>query len=642
MKDILNQLEDQNSQEHQKILKSSLDLLKISKGTMGGFYPIWDKADMNFRLKRMADEKDANATRRGEPAKQTIPFAYPQILTFVAYCMMIFNQRPDFFEIQGSGHEDERSQAIEGSPEKDAERCLSRDLRKNRFNAILYQLLINLGKFGIGVVKTQWDKKTVNVTVQKQEGGGETVAGQPTGVRSVERQEEKTIYLGNRIDSISPYSFYPDTRLPLTRFQEGEFCASEEEFSLQRLRDDDTLFGLDDIENLSSVTGVDTEVFFTNTRFRSTSTQDAITAVPGNSGMCVVTEMQRWITPNKFYFDEGKSNPLGDGSKVDNRPQLFLIWIVNWKRVVKFEPLNYLHGEFTYAAGQFNNDQIQTINEGLSELLEPMENTASWLLNSRIASVRKNVDARMFVDPSSVEWNDIVERKPVIRMKATARGTIDQWFKQIAVSDVTQNHMQDIQTLWSFSQASSGISENMLGQYSAGRRDATQSKAVASGASGRMKTVATVVWEVLFTPMGEQMLSNLQNGLTLEHFQRIVGRDAQQDRFDAFNKRSEGILGSYDFKFFDGTLPSEKNFTAQTLQELFLGMMSNPQAAIMLQSEPFRSIFVEIAELRQIRNPDRFLPPKLIPSNVTVIPQTPTAQSGQSPEPSGQTQGVSV
>lgn len=604
-------LKDDQSNFHQEVLSTSLNLLKVSKQFMGSMYPAWDNADNNFRLKRQVDETDVNAVRRKEPMKSTLPFAYPQIMTFVAFCMLLFNQRDFFFEIDGSGVEDV------GEPERDAEKCLARDLRKNKWNATLYQLLLDLGKFGMAVAKPSWEEKKVTVPMQQVVPGGETMAGQPVGETTTEVTQEKTIYLGNRIDPISPYHFYPDTRLPMTRFQEGEFCASEMEFSLERLRTmeaDGTIAGLDEIKDINAIRS-EADIFYTNCRFGSVSPDmNQMQAFPKTSqGMCVLTEMQRWITPNRFKVED--ETPLGEG----DRPQLYLIWIANWNRVVRMEPMEYLHGEFTYCVGQFSNDQQKVVNEGLAELLEPMETTASWLLNSRIASVRKNVDSRMFVDPQSVEWDDIVQRKPVIRMKATARGTIDQWFKQIQVTDVTQNHMQDIQTLWQFSQGAMGISENMTGQFSSGRRDATQSKAVASGASSRMKTVATVVWEVLFAAVGQQMLANLQDGLTFEEFRKIVGDDATPQRFAAFNKRSEGVLGAYDFDIFDGTLPSEKGYVAQSMQELFLGMFSNPQSVMMLQQEPFRGLLVEIASLRNIPHPERFLPPVAQPTNVTPI-----------------------
>ena len=51
-----------------------------------------------------------------------------------------------------------------------------------------------------------------------------------------ETTEWATAFEGNRITNISPYRFFPDVRLPLTRFQEGEFCASEDLYSVSQLK----------------------------------------------------------------------------------------------------------------------------------------------------------------------------------------------------------------------------------------------------------------------------------------------------------------------------------------------------------------------------------------------------------------------
>lgn len=642
--EIADLLEDEDSEFHQKVLSTSLDLLRLSKNHMGSYYQAWDNADLNFRLKRQADEEDVAAGRRKEPTKSTIPFAYPQILTFVAFCMILFNQREYFYTLKGTGPEDQANPDQSGSPERDAQKCLQRDLNKNKWNATLYQLLLNLAKFGLSIAKASWDEQKVVVPMQEKVEGGLSMAGMEVEESYQEVEREKTVFLGNRVESISPYHFYPDTRLPITRFQEGEFCAMEMEFSMTRFSDyeaDGLAVGLDKIRDLNSARSVDMDTFYSNCRFRCVSpdTNFGLDAQGSNAsaGMMILTEMQRWIRPADFKLEDG-SHPFGKSKKA----QLFVVWIANWNRVVRIEPIGYLHNQFTYSVGQFNHDQQKVVNEGLAEILEPMETTASWLLNSRIASVRKNVDARMFVDPQSVEWQDIVQRRPVIRMKPTARGTVDNWFKQIQVTDVTQNHMQDISTLWGISQNASGISENMLGQFSAGRRDATQSKAVASGASARMKMVASVVWEVLFGDLGQQMLVNQQDGFTLEEFQKIVGKDADEARFAAFNKRSEGILGSYDFEMFDGTLPSENGYVAQSMQELFLGMMTNPQAYVLLQTEPFRTLLVEIAELRGIRNPTRLLPQKLSASNIESITGAPEAGTGGPAQPTGQPGAAAV
>jgi len=58
-------------------------------------------------------------------------------------------------------------------------------------------------------------------------------------------------FIGNRVYSISPYHFFPDVSLPLSRYQEGEYCGSEDIFSYSSMQAQGTLFNLDKIPKYS-------------------------------------------------------------------------------------------------------------------------------------------------------------------------------------------------------------------------------------------------------------------------------------------------------------------------------------------------------------------------------------------------------
>jgi hypothetical protein len=108
--------------------------------------------------------------------------------------------------------------------------------------------------------------------------------------------------------------------------------------------------------------------------------------------------------------------------------------------------------------------------------------------------------------------------------------------------------------------------------------------------------------------VGKQMVDNLRIGLDEETIVRVVGLQRAQ-KGAAFKKVTRADLeGAYDFEIFDGTLPSEKQFTAQALQEVLGLIIANPEAAIALQIDP-RMLLLEVLELRGVRNPERFTLP---------------------------------
>jgi len=103
----------------------------------------------------------------------------------------------------------------------------------NKFNCILFQSLLDFSRFGITIIKNGWieDKVWIKQPNLIQLEDGTRVKGTETSYQAIDA------YHGNKIVPVSPYHFFPDTRFPLTQFEEGEFCADEFETSRVRLRE---------------------------------------------------------------------------------------------------------------------------------------------------------------------------------------------------------------------------------------------------------------------------------------------------------------------------------------------------------------------------------------------------------------------
>jgi hypothetical protein len=603
---------DTKGKFHDNLLQYVKSRVEVSRGYMSKHYDLWDYNDETIRGERTPDDKDQRAAKRGEPGKLTLPFQYAQVHTMIAFFMMLFNQRSVFFDFEDNGEGD-------FTPEGDAEQLLDRDLTDSAFSAVQYQLFMDLARSGFCVIKSMWDEEQGTIkgfepTAADPDFAAANLVDQSTTDKTSKKGYKRQ---GNKVVAQSPYKFFPDVRLPLSRFKEGEFCASEDEFSIVRLR---TREKNGQIANVSDIVPYKAEGSGTRRLQNYMSDQgDSIRALSANvqgPGMAIVTEVQIWITPNDFKNEAAEGDaqtPFGTGDK----PELYVIEYANDKTILRAEPLNYEHNEFCYDLGEFNPDQIRTINESLCELIDPLSQVSTWFLNSRVNSVRKVIDNRLVVDPEGVELDDLKARQPIIRLKpGVARSGVDTWIKQLEVQDVTLNHVKDIQVLWSFIQIVTGINDNALGQYNGGRRSASEARTVNAGAASRLKTVATVLWEKMFVPLGYKLLSNHAAYLDMEWFRRKVGATAQgiEERFARFKDNAQYM----QFGFFDGTAPSEKGYIAQSMQDLLLGLMTNPMSAQMLTQEPFRSLVVEIADLRSIRSPERFLPPKQ-----AIVPQEP-------------------
>lgn len=602
---ILNELKKEiPSPFHNALLEHCKGLLKMSRDTMCMHYPTWDRHDAVYRGVRWRDKEDTRAAERSEPEKMIVPMSYAQIQTFIAFCFAVFFQRRRVYELIGANMNDHKAAKV-------AEAFLARDLEYNNFTLKLYQFLLDISRFGVGVIKHGWVRETqwVEETVKTPPA---TIFGLPipgAQPRTDTTKVEKTKYLGNKLFSISPYRFYPDVRLPLSRFQEGEFCGSEDEYSyteLKQMEHEGLIAGMKWVPTYKSYGDTDSD----RNRFQRFNNIAADLKGGGYANASqskqnvILTEVQVKLIPKEFKINGEQT--LGE----EEYPVKYLVWIANDIRVVRCEPLDYPHDCFTYCVGELSPDQNRLINEGLSGLIAGLQDLITWTLNARVTDVRKNIHSKYIVDETGIETKDIVERRPYIRLKkVAARSGVDKWIKQIETQDVTKGHIQDIDSYEGILQVVTGINDNILGQFNSGRRSAREAGNVAAGATGRLKVPVMLLWSTALKPLGEMLLSNLRNGVDEETYVRVIGPEVLTD-LQAYNgfimADKSKLAGNYDFEIFDGTLPSEKDYLADTLLEWLQALIANPESIPMLGWDP-QKLSYEVAVLKGVRNPEQFM-----------------------------------
>lgn len=597
-KKLLNEVEP--GKAHGDLLRRLNGLVEGSRKRMCDYYPVWDRHDDIYRsIKPQGQDKsDRKASERKEPEKFVVPVAHAQIQTFVAFCFSVLFQREYFFELTPMGADASKAAKV-------GEALLQRDLDHYDFRGSCYQFLLDVARFGVGVLKESWVEETKYVT-QVTAPTQLTILGVGISFGGGSPQRTKVpAYQGNKVVNVSPYRFFPDPSLPITRFQEGEFCASEDEYTytqLKQMEADGAVSGIDKIPNIDPEKAAYGRK---NSRLVSVSLSNdkATPYAYQSSSSIIVTEIIWRCIPNQVEFGEGKLGPEKDVCK-------YLIWIANDARIIRAERYGYDHDEFCYSVGQFSPDLHHFLNEGLSGTIDCLQDVVSWFVNSHITSVRKVIQNLLVVDPKAIEMDDLANRNPVIRVKAGAnRLGIEKYIQQLQLQDVTQNHMEDAKTFQNLIQITTGISDAALGQFYTGRRSATEAKNVNTGTSSRLKMHITLLFYSALNPLGRRMLSNLRQGLTLKTYVKIFGviMDPQMKGYMEFAQVSkEDLQGDLDFESLDGTLPSEKQYQAQTLMECLQELIANPQLAMAMGFD-VKKIFFEVLELRGIRHPEQFM-----------------------------------
>lgn len=622
------------------------DLLRISRAQMAKYYDQWDRYDQVYRGERIADAQDKKADVRGEPTKMILPLTFGQVQTFVAFGFQLYNQRDTYAEIIASGQEDEGAAKI-------AAAVIEQNLNYNKYRAVkLIQKLTDIARWGLGITKESWVKETTPIVQQVPDQEKMAVArpDMPTPIAPPMKTEVTyaTKYLGNKIVNISPYRWYPDGRLPISRWADGEFCADEIEESKVSLERNPLVAGMEFVSDLSAESFKDRRM-----TFLKRNAEPNIMGGTVKPAYVLLTEIQIRLNPSKTMVD--KDTPLSDC----DCEQVYIVWIVNDDRIVRISEAGYNHEEFGYNCAQLFDDQNRFVNFSLCEILSALQDTSTWFLNSRITNVRKNIFNQTVIDPSAVIMDDIIKRRPVIRLQPGRAGSgVETWIHQLQTQDVTQGHVGDIGVLNSMAKEATGINETLLGQFSPGRRSAKEAGNVANYAAARLVMMFGSIWESSEAPMLRKMLSNNRQGLDEPTLVRVFGQintqmaaqdvgnlvpslaqppvipgqppQAQSPTPQLQSVTKANLIGNYDLSVFNGTLPSQRQATAQVLLNWLETALKDSRVVLVTGLDPQLVLF-EVFELLGVKNVNRF---RLTPERLQqlMLMAQPPANAG-SPQP---------
>lgn len=597
--DVIKELEkEQVSDFHSTLLKTTRDLVKRSRSQMARRYREWDKNDMVYRGERMPDDEDIRMSKEDKPVKLVVPNNFAQSMTFTSFIFLMFRQNPTFFEVAT-----DPARVMQGSLKMDSEAIMNRDWRANTGNQLTFQNLLNVARFGIAPMECSWTRKLSRIYVSNPAPVLQTFSSVSITSLPGSSWQTFTKYEGNQVKSVSPYRWFPDTNFPLCDFFKSKtFCASEEDFSMQDLRD---------LESSGEVAGVEwikplPRDWNSGGADNPRGGESRLSFNPpnnfdpsrGNTNV-VVTKCQRWIVPNQFKIGP-KDTLLGP----EDFPVLYHMWIANDSRLIRAEPAYWWHNEYGWAMSQFTPDMHETVcGLSLCGLIYYLQDVISWFLNSHITSVRRVIQNRNVINPAFVEPKSYDGEGDIFMRKGIGRVDPKLAVSQLPAQDVTAGHMNDVEVLGKLMQMVSGVNDNAMGQYNNGRRSASEARVVTAGAAGRMKLHAHLIWESCFNRIGKMMLSNSRQSLSADQFMQILGTNPDVDpaqRFALYQGTPQEIVCGETEMIFDSTLSSEKAFMAQNLQDLLsVIFQANPMAAqqFAMKIDPTK-VFEELQYLR--------------------------------------------
>ena len=373
----------------------------------------------------------------------------------------------------------------------------------------LLRAIFSILKYNVGGVWNGWEKEFGPKLEADAEGG--TKIGQ------------QVVFAGNQIKAINMYNAMFDPSVELAELhKKGEWAAEAEMVSHYTLKQaclDGKFFNCQEI--LDGEVDTDVATYYKHPPKESRLDTDDSKAgqfswysfISGTdsymmNGAFELTTMYIRLNPTDFNLINGP-RLVTDQRK---RYEIWRITILNGKKIIETKYMDNMHGHIPAYIGVLNDDIMEEAAKSVAEILNPLQQFSSFLLNTHVLANRKNLYGTTYYDPSCVDMDKIPEGEVAARVPLKAAG----WGKDIRTM-VQHDHktLDTTQTLGDL-QGMMGLIDQFFPTQSmpsqiAGIDRAVDSQvaAVQQGSNRRQHKGARLIDDTMLRPMRFGMYFNI-------------------------------------------------------------------------------------------------------------------------------------
>lgn len=602
---------------HKRLVKKISSRITMALQEQQTRHEEWRKAE-NSAL-AWIPESEADSVRRnrrdnlGTQAYTTIqiPYTYAVLMSAHTYWTSVFFARSPVHQFSGRHGEGEMQvQAMEA--------LISYQTDVGGMLVPYYVWLYDAGKYGAAILGNYWDRQKLHYgsLVEMDDGAGNIGLYQTT--------QEIDGYHGNRSYNVSPWDFIHDPRVPFKSFQQGEFCAARCRLGWHHiLKRRDAKYYNKNIDLLKDSNALDnqkTDSALQMPQFRTymwDDESDDNKPVKHPSGG-VFWEFYVELVPKEWGVGE------------TTYPQKWCFTITeDLSLIVGAQPLGMLHCQFPFNVLESEVEGYGTYTRGTPKILESVQQTVDWLVNSHFYNVRQTLNNQFIVDPSKLVVRDIQNSGPgfIWRLRPEAYGAdLDKMFKQVQVQDVTRGHLGEVQAMFGLGERITGVNDQIMGALNgSGRKTATEVRTTTSFGVNRQKTVTEYMSAMGMAPHAQMLVQNSQQFYDASAKLRRVGSFAVDAGEQFINVTPDDIAGFFDLIPVDGTLPVDRMAQANLWKEILIGATRMPPQIQM--GMDWTRIFMWAGEIGGLKNIRQFriqvLPPGQAPDQgaIPMIPE---------------------
>lgn len=533
------------------------------------------------------DKARNDRRKRGEPRYTTIqiPYSYGMLMSAHTYWTSVFFARSPVHQFSGRHGEGEMQvQAMEA--------LISYQVEVGGAMGPYFVWFYDSGKYGHGVLGSYWEVEKLHYGQLVEMNGSLFQA-----TREVEG------FRGNRVYNISPYDFIHDPRVALRDFQKGEFCIVRCPMGWNKI-----------------VRRVDAGYFMKENVNKCLKEHTKSTPKANTHGS---DQLERPQFTTELWDDENEKHPAGAvflefyvdlipsewGVGTTTFPQKWCFTITeDLELIVGASPLGYVHCQFPIDVLINEIEGYGLYGRGIPEIMEGVQNTVDWLINTHFFNVRASLNNQFIVDPSKLVIKDVQNSGPgfIWRLRPEAYGSdLSKMFYQVPVQDITQSHIADFQQMLSIGERTLGINDQIMGAFnSSGRKTATEVRTTTGFGTNRLKTNTEYMSATGIAPHAQKLVQTSQQLYDAKAKLRRVGSLAQDAGLGFVDVSPETIGGFFDLVPVDGTLPIDRMAQANLWKEILGGLRMMPPEITM--GYDWARIFPWIASLGGLKNLTQF------------------------------------
>jgi hypothetical protein len=364
-------------------------------------------------------------------------------------------------------------------------------------------------KYNNGGVWNSWDTE-YGPKLEADENGGT-------------RLGQTVTFNGNRIKTVDMYNFFCDPAVEMCDLhKDGEFAAVAEMRSHYWLKArclEGMFLNCADILD-GEMNGFEAEYYRDPPIESNLANDDSkaqnfswYTFITGNdsfmmNGAFELTTIYIRLNPNDFALIGGNAATRAGR----NRYEVWRFTILNGERIIESTYMNNMHGHLPVYMGVLNDDLMREAAKSVAEILNPLQQFSSFLLNTHVLANRKNIYGTTYYDPSCVDMEKIPAGEVAARIPLKPQG----WGKDIRTMIQHDSKQLDTKQTLQDLQGMMGLidqffpTQNLPSQIAGIDRAVTdQVAAVQQGANRRQHKGARLIDDTLLRPMRFSMYYNI-------------------------------------------------------------------------------------------------------------------------------------